>query len=122
MKRSTNEVVPISTDVSSVFALTYMYYSVLGTVIALFVGTLVSYATQSDEDQFETKLLHPYVLRLARFWKIPLRNTKENSASTFSIASCATTATTTAENPPIKGINPTQAKSEVYITMSPHVT
>lgn len=119
MKRSTDAAISTATDTSSVFAITYMYYSVLGTIIVLVVGTLVSLVTQSDDDQFEPRLLHPYVLKLARFWKIPLRNTKkETSASTFSIASCATTTTTTAECGEMKDMH-LNKNVEISIIVSP---
>lgn len=123
LKRSrAADIASSSTDPTSVFAVTYMYYSVLGTLIVLVVGTLVSWVTQSDDDQYESKLLHPYVLKLARFWDIPLRNNPETGASTFSIASCATTTTTTAD--PIGEIRDTNLSRSggVSIIMSTKAT
>lgn len=128
VQRSETTTTTAADEPSSVFAFTYMYYSVLGTVITIAVGTLVSFATRSDSDQYETRLLHPFVLRLAQFWEIPLRNTKECSASTFSIASCATTTTTTTDDDGMVKIDAANGNSfkkatkngQVAITVSTH--
>lgn len=62
------------------FAITYMYYSVLGTVITIVVGVLVSWTTRSDEDKYEAKLLHPYVTRLARYMNVSLKGSAGSSS------------------------------------------
>lgn len=50
------------------FNITYMYYSFFGTLITVFVGTLVGIITQSDDDQYDYKLLHPLVLTFCRLF------------------------------------------------------
>ena len=44
-----------------------MYWSIIGTFITVFVGTLVSYCTNSKEDTYEAKLLHPLIVRCLNF-------------------------------------------------------
>lgn len=44
-----------------------MYYSLLGTLITVIVGIIVSYATQSPDDAYESKLIHPLFLRISRW-------------------------------------------------------
>ena len=49
----------------NVFAVTYMYYSLLGTVITVGVGTIISLLTSTREDAYDSKLLHPMVYKMS---------------------------------------------------------
>ncbi|XP_055604730.1 sodium-coupled monocarboxylate transporter 1-like [Uranotaenia lowii] len=55
----------------NIFAISYMYYSIIGTIITLCVGTVVSYLFQSSENAYDHRLLHPLVLKTSR--KLPGR-------------------------------------------------
>jgi hypothetical protein len=44
-----------------------MYYSLIGTFITLIVGIIVSYATASKDDAYESKLLHPVIYRFSQW-------------------------------------------------------
>lgn len=44
-----------------------MYYSVIGTLVTIIVGTLVSWATSSTSDEYDEKLLHPAILKIRRY-------------------------------------------------------
>ncbi|XP_055590120.1 sodium-coupled monocarboxylate transporter 1 isoform X2 [Uranotaenia lowii] len=50
----------------SLYAVSYMYYSLIGTFITVVVGTLVSYLTHHSDDAYDHKLLHPAVYRLSK--------------------------------------------------------
>ncbi|XP_039449985.1 sodium-coupled monocarboxylate transporter 1 isoform X3 [Culex pipiens pallens] len=50
----------------SLYSVSYMYYSLIGTFITVIVGTIVSYATAHRDDAYDHKLLHPAIYRLSR--------------------------------------------------------
>lgn len=52
----------------NVFAITYMYYSLFGTLITVVFGILVSMFTQSKADRYESKLIHPLALSAAKWF------------------------------------------------------
>lgn len=52
----------------NVFAISYMYYSLFGTMITVFVGIIVSLLTQSKEDAYDAKFIHPMVYRMAKWF------------------------------------------------------
>lgn len=41
-----------------------MYYSLLGTVITVLVGYIVSICTQSPDDAYDSNLIHPTIYKL----------------------------------------------------------
>ena len=52
----------------NVFAISYMYYSLFGTMITVFVGMAVSLLTQSEDDAYDSKFIHPVVYRMAKWF------------------------------------------------------
>lgn len=40
------------------YSTSYMYYSIIGTLLTVFIGVVVSYMTQSKEDAYDSKLIH----------------------------------------------------------------
>lgn len=52
----------------NVFAVTYMYYSLFGTLITVFVGIIVSLFTRSESDCYESKYIHPLILRITKWF------------------------------------------------------
>lgn len=53
----------------NIYAISYMYYSLIGTFITVVVGTIISYITRSQEDAYDSKLLHPLVYKI--YAKLP---------------------------------------------------
>nr|CAD7410763.1 unnamed protein product [Timema cristinae] len=54
---------------SKMYSITYMYYSLIGCGITLFVGILVSYITGTNEDDaYDVKLIHPLALRISSWF------------------------------------------------------
>uniref|UniRef100_A0A336LQ40 CSON000743 protein n=1 Tax=Culicoides sonorensis TaxID=179676 RepID=A0A336LQ40_CULSO len=51
----------------NLFSVSYMYYSVFGTLITVVIGVLISALTQSDEDNYESKLVHPLVYKFTQY-------------------------------------------------------
>lgn len=45
--------------------MTYMYYSLVGCFVTISVGWLVSMLTQSEDDIYDEKLLHPLARKIA---------------------------------------------------------
>lgn len=73
------------------YSISYMYWSIIGTFITIFVGTLVSYFTGSDDDTYEAKLLHPLIVKCLNFmpgaprqFKQPLPESTSTSQTTVS--------------------------------------
>lgn len=64
------------------FNITYMYYGVMGTIITVIVGVIVSLFTRSDEDAFDHKLLHPVVLRIWKWLGAPESLSEEPTFNT----------------------------------------
>lgn len=52
----------------NVFAVSYMYYSLFGTLITVFVGMAVSLLTQSEADSYDSKFVHPVVYKMAKWF------------------------------------------------------
>lgn len=52
----------------NVFAVSYMYYSLFGTLITVGVGMVVSLLTQSEADAYDSKYIHPMVYRMAKWF------------------------------------------------------
>lgn len=50
----------------TLYAISYMYYSLIGTFLTVVVGIVVSYLTRHRDDAYDHKLLHPAVYRLSR--------------------------------------------------------
>ncbi|XP_065089552.1 sodium-coupled monocarboxylate transporter 1 isoform X2 [Ochlerotatus camptorhynchus] len=50
----------------TLYSISYMYYSLIGTFLTVIVGTLVSYLTRHRDDAYDHKLLHPAVYRLSQ--------------------------------------------------------
>ncbi|XP_037950666.1 sodium/iodide cotransporter [Teleopsis dalmanni] len=48
------------------YSISYMYYSLIGTAITVFVGFIISYLTQSPDDAYDSNLLHPLVFKLSQ--------------------------------------------------------
>lgn len=53
---------------TTLYSLTYMYYSLMGTLITVIVGVIVSIITASKDDQFDESLLHPIACKLSRLF------------------------------------------------------
>lgn len=49
------------------FSISYMYYSIFGSIITVVIGVLVSALTQSDEDNYESKLVHPLARKICEY-------------------------------------------------------
>ncbi|XP_049317937.1 sodium-coupled monocarboxylate transporter 1 [Bactrocera dorsalis] len=54
---------PERTPMETFYSISYMYYSLLGAVITVGVGVIISYLTRDPKDAYDAKLLHPMVLR-----------------------------------------------------------
>jgi solute carrier family 5 (sodium-coupled monocarboxylate transporter), member 8/12 len=52
----------------NVFAISYMYYSLFGTLITVLVGMVVSLLTLSEADAYDSKYVHPMVYRMAKWF------------------------------------------------------
>ena len=55
-----------NSEVPWVFRIGFMYYSLLGTIIVIVVGIVVSYATGGQKDRVPLNLLTPWVRPLYR--------------------------------------------------------
>lgn len=53
---------------NNIFAISYMYYSLFGTLITVGVGMLVSLLTRSESDAYDSKYIHPVVYKMARWF------------------------------------------------------
>ncbi|XP_053947282.1 sodium-coupled monocarboxylate transporter 1 [Anastrepha ludens] len=56
-------VAPERTPLETFYSVSYMYYSLLGAVITVGVGIIISYLTRDPKDAYDAKLLHPVILR-----------------------------------------------------------
>lgn len=52
----------------NVISISYMYYSLFGTLITVFVGIVVSLLTRSEADAYDSKYIHPCVFRMAKWF------------------------------------------------------
>ena len=53
----------------NLYAISYMYYSLIGTFITMLVGTVVSYVTSDREaDAYDQRLLYSVVYKLSHAW------------------------------------------------------
>lgn len=51
-----------------IYSISYMYYSLIGTFITVFVGIVVSYMTASLDDAYDSKLIHPWFLKMSNWF------------------------------------------------------
>lgn len=52
----------------NVFSISYMYYSLFGTIITVVVGIVVSLLTRSKADAYDSKYIHPCVYRMSKWF------------------------------------------------------
>lgn len=52
----------------NIFSISYMYYSLFGTLITVGVGVIVSLLTYSESDAYDSKYIHPMVYRVAKLF------------------------------------------------------
>lgn len=52
----------------NIFSISYMYYSLFGTLITVVVGIVVSICTYSDADSYDSKYIHPMIYRLTKWF------------------------------------------------------
>jgi len=52
----------------NIFAVSYMYYSLFGTLITVLVGMIVSLLTRSKADAYDAKYIHPAVYRFTKLF------------------------------------------------------
>lgn len=50
----------------NLFAISYMYYSLFGTLITVSVGMIVSLLTLSKSDAYDSKFIHPWIYKLTK--------------------------------------------------------
>lgn len=81
------------TPLQAWYSITYMYWSLIGTLVTVIVGTLVSWATAAKSDEFEAKLLHPCIVKLSRCLPGKPRIFKMSTDSSESSATIATMVT-----------------------------
>lgn len=63
-----------------------MYWSIIGTFITVFVGTLISFLTPSKDDTYEAKLLHPLIVKCLSYIPGQPREFKQAPVSRDSIS------------------------------------
>ncbi|XP_067619577.1 sodium-coupled monocarboxylate transporter 1 [Eurosta solidaginis] len=54
---------PERTPLQTFYSVSYMYYSLLGALIAVGVGVIISFFTRDPKDKYDGHLLHPVILR-----------------------------------------------------------
>ncbi|KAK9889562.1 hypothetical protein WA026_006936 [Henosepilachna vigintioctopunctata] len=54
-----------SSPLSQLYAITYMYYSFIGCFITVFVGWMVSFLTENENDAYDETLVHPIARKMA---------------------------------------------------------
>lgn len=52
----------------NIFSISYMYYSLFGTLITVLVGIIISLLTRSSDDAYDSKYIHPVVYRMAKWF------------------------------------------------------
>lgn len=75
------------TIIQSVFALSYMYYSALGTFITVAVGTLVSWLMANENDVCDDKMLNPYFVTFLNYLRDRKKPPMQQQAPISSIES-----------------------------------
>lgn len=76
------ETAPNTDFLTSLYSVTYMYYSLLGSGITVIVGVLVSYVVGStEEDEYDEKLIHPLALKLSSYFPGPPRRYISSNAA-----------------------------------------
>lgn len=76
------ETAPNTDFLTSLYSVTYMYYSLLGSGITVIVGVLVSYIVgTTEEDEYDEKLIHPLALKLSTYFPGPPRRYINNNSS-----------------------------------------
>lgn len=53
--------------IQNLYSVSYMYYAFVGTLITVVVGIVISYITASEEDEYDSKLLHPAIYRFSKW-------------------------------------------------------
>lgn len=70
------------TTYSSIFGMSYMYYSAMGTFVTIFVACIVSKLTYNEEEKCEDKLLNPVVIKIRNyFYKKSQSDIEENKVN-----------------------------------------
>ncbi|CRK89018.1 CLUMA_CG002489, isoform A [Clunio marinus] len=57
----------------NLYAVSYMYYSFLGTALTVILGSIISLLTFSKADTFDSKYVHPVVYKISKFFKVSER-------------------------------------------------
>lgn len=65
----------------NIFSISYMYYSLFGTLITVLIGAIVSLLTLSEADAYDSKYIHPGVYRIAKWFPGAEKLFKENPAT-----------------------------------------
>ncbi|KAH8395822.1 hypothetical protein KR215_004578 [Drosophila sulfurigaster] len=53
------------------YSISFMYYSLIGTALTVLIGTLISCLTQHADDEYDAKLLHPFIFRCYERLNVP---------------------------------------------------
>ncbi|EDV91354.1 sodium-coupled monocarboxylate transporter 1 [Drosophila grimshawi] len=53
------------------YSISFMYYSLIGTMLTVLIGTLISCFTQHADDEYDAKLLHPLIFRCYERLNVP---------------------------------------------------
>ncbi|XP_018912596.1 sodium-coupled monocarboxylate transporter 1 isoform X2 [Bemisia tabaci] len=120
------EVIPtINGDwVMYLFSLTYMYYALIGTMITVISGLIISYVTSccSEENEYDENLIHPLALRLSKLFPGKKRcyKTSSDMNGTKSPAAGITTISEKMQGNQING-NAHYNTMELYKTQSNHL-
>lgn len=70
------------TTLTTVFGMSYMYYSAMGTFITIFVACIVSKLTYNKDEQCEDKMLNPVVIKIRNyFYKMSQTDIEENKVN-----------------------------------------
>ncbi|XP_075224836.1 sodium-coupled monocarboxylate transporter 1 isoform X2 [Lycorma delicatula] len=62
-----NRAAPERDFLTSLYMITYMYYSFLGTTITVVLGVIISYFTSSEDDIYDEKLIHPIARKVSNW-------------------------------------------------------
>ncbi|XP_022918375.1 sodium-coupled monocarboxylate transporter 1 [Onthophagus taurus] len=53
---------------TQIHSITYMYYSLIGCFVTVFLGWIISYFTASETDRYDENLIHPIARKIASFF------------------------------------------------------